>query len=446
MQPEMRLEDCSASAAAPVAVQARWKPATKIAFRFFFAYILLYSAYVPLHVLPFPPFRQISALHDRLSSRSVHLMSQRVLHLTHDFSTDYLNASGDSKDTTFIWVEALCDLVLAMVATVIWSLLDRRRSNYQWLHKWLVVYLRFVLAATMIPYGMLKLLPVQFQPLSLAKLLQTYGDSSPAGLMWTYMGYSRAYSMFGGATELLAGVLLVVPQLATLGALVCLAVMTNVFVLNLSYDVTVKLGSMHLLLMTGFILLPDAGRMLDFFVRHRTTRLTPMQPLFNRRPWLERAAFAVQIIFGLMLLTYNFHRAYQKTEMLESGKNIPLRGIWSVDQFQFDAQVRPPLLSDQLRWRRLVIDSAHDAVVQQMTGDLQYFPAQVNPQTRVLAISRGGTVIGAFHYNDSVPGLLLLSGIMDHHPVDIRLHREDESKFLLNSRGFHWIQDSAVYQ
>ena len=105
-----------------------------------------------------------------------------------------------------------------------------------------MVYLRLVLAATMIPYGAAKIFPWQFPAPTLSKLIQRYGDSSPMGLLWTFMGASRSYSFFGGATELLAGMLLVVPRLATLGALVCIGVMSNVLMLNLGYDVPVKLG------------------------------------------------------------------------------------------------------------------------------------------------------------------------------------------------------------
>ena len=121
----------------------------------------------------------------------------------------------------------------------------------------------------MIPYGVLKLFPLQFPEPSLSRLLQTYGDSSPMGLMWTFMGASRSYSFFGGAAEVLAGILLVIPRLATLGALVCMAVMSNVLMLNIGYDVPVKLGSIHLLVMAGFVAAPDLRRLVDFFILNR---------------------------------------------------------------------------------------------------------------------------------------------------------------------------------
>ena len=51
---------------------------------------------------------------------------------------------------------------------------------------------------------------------------------------------SQAYSLFRGIGETLGGVLLVLPALTTLGALVSLAMMTNVLMLNMFYDVPRK--------------------------------------------------------------------------------------------------------------------------------------------------------------------------------------------------------------
>ena len=49
--------------------------------------------------------------------------------------------------------------------------------------------------------------------------------------------------------------------------------------------------------------------------------------------------------------------------------------------------------------------------------------------------------IAEFTYEKPQPDILILTGKIGGHPVDATLHKEDESKFLLRSRGFHWIQD-----
>ncbi|HVS63755.1 MAG TPA: hypothetical protein VMT85_09690 [Thermoanaerobaculia bacterium] len=83
----------------------------------------------------------------------------------------------------------------------------------------------------------------------LERLSQTIGESSPMGLLWNMMGYSRLYNLFSGGVDVLGGVLLLFRRTATLGALVAIGAMANVVLLNFAYDVPVKLYSMHLLLM-----------------------------------------------------------------------------------------------------------------------------------------------------------------------------------------------------
>jgi len=446
MQPEMRAvdhSDTSVGDAASAPASPPWNAATKIAFRFAFVYFSLYNLYIPLYLLAFPPFSQILALYNSACALSVRFVSAHVLHLSHDFATDYLNTPARSKDTTFEYVEVLVFFAVALLATVIWSLLDRRRLNYEWLHRWFLVYLRLCLACAMIAYGAIKISPHQFPPPTLSKLLGTYGDSSPTNLLWTFMGASRSYSVFGGVTELAAGMLLVVPRLATVGALMAAADMTNVLMLNLGYDVPVKLASIHLILIAIIIFLPDLLRLVDFFVLNRTARLAPAKPLV-RRVWLNRAFVALQIAFGVVLLTHDLYHGNRLTTQKQAEKNTPLYGIWSVDDFNLDAQPRPPLLNDSLRWQRLIVESQEDAVIQGMTGSLQYLHVHSNSPRNGFSLTRVDDPgwIAEFSYDNSPPGSLFLTGKVQRQPVTIKLHREDESKLPLNSQGFHWVQDA----
>lgn len=423
-----------------------WSLGTKVTFRFTFVYFLLYTVYFPFQFLPFPPFTQISAIYNSVWSAGVPWIGSHVLHLSHDFSTDFRNTAAGSKDTTYVYVQVLCYLVIAAVAAVVWSLLDRRRHDYRWLHKWFMVYLRLVLAAVMIPYGAAKLLPWQFPAPSLSKLLETYGDSSPMGLMWTFMGASASYSFFGGATEVLSGLLLVVPRLATLGALVCIGVMSNVLMLNLGYDVPVKLGSIHLILMAAFVVAPDLRRLMDFFVLNRRTDPAPAQPLF-RHKLLNGIAIGLQVAFGIVLLTFNVAHDYLKVERASHARaSVPLYGIWSVDEFTLDGQARPPLLTDPIRWQRMIIESPGDAAVQPMRGPIRSLYVRFDGPSRQFALTSPGDPgwIAEFAYERSQPDLLILTGKMAGRPVTATLHREDESKFSLNNRGFHWIQENSA--
>src|SRR5262249_27632670 len=180
-------------------------------------------------------------------------VGKHVLHLSYPI-TVFQNGSGD---TTSDYVQVLCFLVLCAAAALIWSVLDRKRTEYRKLSEWLRLYVRIVLGATLLSYGASKVIKTQFPPLFLSTLVEPYGESSPMGLLWSFMEYSAPYTVFTGAVEMLAGILLFVPRTSMLGALLGLAAMGNVFMLNMSYDVPVKLYSFHLALMSAFLLMPE---------------------------------------------------------------------------------------------------------------------------------------------------------------------------------------------
>jgi len=127
----------------------------------------------------------------------------------------------------------------------------------------------------MFEYGMTKLIPTQF-PSVAQHSGHTRGKPVLQGMLWTSVGAATGYEIFTGCAELLAGVLLIVPRTALLGAIICLADMTQVFLLNMSYDIGVKMISFHLILVTCFFLAPDARRLADLFLWIVRSSLSPI--------------------------------------------------------------------------------------------------------------------------------------------------------------------------
>jgi hypothetical protein len=93
------------------------------------------------------------------------------------------------------------------------------------------------------------------------------------------MGYSAPYNVFTGGVELLAGLLLFSRRLTTIGALLSIAALTNVLMLS-SYDVHVKLFTLHLLAMGVFLLAPDLRRLGNVFLFNRVAPPAELEPSF----------------------------------------------------------------------------------------------------------------------------------------------------------------------
>ncbi len=413
-----------------------WGPVRKILFRFGFSYLVLYLLKTFLSLLALAPAGEtVARTYQEAWAAAVPWVARQLFHAE---APVRITGSGD---TVFGFVQTFCYLVLAVTAALVWTLLDRKRPNYARLYEGLKVYVRFGLAVNMITYGGLKIIPSQFPPPSLDRLMQPFGDASPMGLLWTFMGASAPYTIFAGLTEWLGGVLLIFRRTALLGALVCIGALTNVVMLNYCYDVPVKLLSSHLLAMAIFLTAPEFRRLANLFVLNRPVAPAP-DPRLLRRPWLRRSALAFQVLFAAGFSIYMIHSARVKLDTYESDRS-PLRGAWNVDQLQVDAPAGPPAGTESLQWKRLIFDSAGTFAVQLTSDSRRRYGLQLDAAKKTLALTKRDDAAwkSALTYQNPAPDRLLVEGTFDGRKVRASLHRIEVPKFLLVTRGFHWINE-----
>jgi uncharacterized membrane protein YphA (DoxX/SURF4 family) len=347
-----------------------------------------------------------------------------------------------SGDTMFSWVEIFCYLALAVLATLVWTAVDRKRTHYTRLYEWLRVYVRLGLGMTMISYGAFKVIPSQFPQPSLDRLLQSFGDSSPMGILWTFMGASAPYTIFAGLAEFAGGALLLFRRTMRLGALVCIAAMTNVVVLNFCYDVPVKQYSSHLLAMAVFLAAPDLRRLADLLVFQRAVPALADPPLFRRR-WMRRAALALEAVFLLAYSAYMLNVSYEQYREYHDVASLPLHGIWAVDELAVDGQARPLVVTDDSRWRYVVFDYSNLFSILLMNNSRQRYFLALDAGKRKLALTKRDDPAwkASLSYQQPAPGRLTLEGTLDGKQVRASLHRIDEPRFPLHTRGFHWVSE-----
>ncbi len=428
----------------------RWNLALRIAFRFWMVYLGLYClatqiitslfAVTAATGTTFPDPATGWPLRPVISWTAAH-----IFHVNAPLSA-YWGVNSGSADTMFGWVMTFCLLVIATAATVVWSLLDRSRENYAGLHKWFRLFVRFALAGQMITYGTVKVIPIMQHYPSLTRLLQPVGTLSPMGMLWTSMGSAPAYEIFTGFAEVAGGLLLIVPRTATLGALICLADMIEVFMLNMAYDVPLKVFTFHLLLLSCFLLAPDVPRLVRFLLLRRTTSLSTEEQLF-RSVRANRIAVAAQIIFGLWLVGLYCHFSWVIWNTQGGGRPLPpLYGIWEVKQMSIDEQLRPPLLTDSARWRRAVFDYPDRMAFQRTDDTFASYGDSVNLPERTLTLTKSDdkSWTANFTFQQPAGDHLILDGRMDNHQVHMELQLTDRNSFLLVSRGFHWTQEAPL--
>ncbi len=438
MAAQTEIVQTKAGSAAPC-----WRPAHRVAFRFCFVYFGLYCLTTQIIVGMFPvPIANVDELNPATWWPISQLVFWAAANIFHAKLPLVYTGSG-SGDKTFDWVLAFCALIFSIAATEVWSVLDGKRKSYTTLYKWFRLFIRFALASEMILYGMAKVIPLQMPFPYLTRLIEPFGSFSPMGVLWTSVGASPAYEIFTGCAEMLAAVLLIIPNTAMLGALICLVDLIQIFVLNMTYDVPVKLFSFHLILMALFLLVPELSRLADFFLRNRAARPSTEPQLFSTSR-ANRVAFAVQVIFGICLVGASAYSGWGTWRTYGGGRpKPPLYGIWDVSQMSIDGQIRPPLLTDYERWRRAIFDFPTRVSVQRMDDSFSGFGASfnVNDKTMTLTINGDKNWKANFRFQRPAPDRLTLDGRMGGHNVHMELQQVGLSNFPLVGRRFHWIQE-----
>lgn len=406
--------------------------------RWLCAYLFLYSLPFPLSLVPPGGWSEMlwSGLWNPL-----------VLRFASALGIEVPAMPAGSGDTTFNYVELLLHVLVALLAGVLWSALPRRVSEARW-KALLALHLRYVLALAMLGYGFAKVFPGQFVAPSLDRLTTTYGESSPMGLLWTFMGASRPYTVFGGALEVLGGVLLLWPRTAVLGALCSAGVLANITALNFCYDVPVKLYSSHLFLMSVLVLLPEARRLFAVALG----RAVPARTVFV----LARSRAGVHALRAVKLaaLLSIAWSEWTSIHMMLARREVPLAplaGLWEAEEPSRAGAVLGPDRDEAGFLRRVYFSNFGSVMLRTRDGGAERFRFELDEGARTLRLSPFGQPAGPvapreLTYELGPDDTLVLREASPAGERETRLRRRSASSFLLLERGFHWINEFPLNQ
>ena len=167
----------------------------RIGFRFVVVYFGLYCFFTQIltSLLPIPNAAWLPTDLSRVPPlRGLVLWTARHVFRT---ATAPNYADTGSGDTLFDWISLFCLLVMAAIATAIWTMLDRECKRHDQIAKWFRVGIRICLAGQMLVYGLAKAIPLQMPFPSLARLLEPYGNSSPMGVLFFFFKQKTAYEI-----------------------------------------------------------------------------------------------------------------------------------------------------------------------------------------------------------------------------------------------------------
>ncbi|WP_044102398.1 DoxX family protein [Neolewinella persica] len=415
---------------------APWSPLKRFSFRYIFVFFTLIILPFPLSVIPW--IGEWTEFYSDLYPPLVDWVGTYLLGIA-DPIVHEVTGSGD---TLYDWVWYLVLILLTVLIGTIFTVADRHRKNYERLYGWFLLILSYYLAYTLLSYGIIKLFHLQFSPPGLSRLFNTYGQSSPMRLVWTFMGSSATYTIFAGASETLAGILLLFRRTRTVGALLAFGVMFNVFMLNMSYDIPVKLFSLQLVVISVYIAARHWRRLYTFFLTEQAVPAPSTRSLVssNRAWWV---LVAVQVLFGGFVIISQFKGAKEGRDQYGVGSpRSALYGVYNVDHFVMNGDTIPDRLSDTVRWKRIIFDYPKFTPITMMNDHDKYFGTEIDTTARTIMFTQRGEnqEADAFTYERS-DGELLLKGMMNSDTLEVHLKPYDLSRFGLLNRGFHWVNE-----
>lgn len=421
-----------------------WPQWQRILFRFVFVYFMLYMA--PWTWIEYiPGLGSIAAYYYQFADWFTNWANSHLFHTYKELVP--LNGSGD---TSFAWVQLRLFLLITLIACVIWSLADRKNNHYNRIAWWFRNFARYYLILFCFSYGIVKLFHQQMPFPGTSLMATQLGDLLPMRLSWIYMGASETYEFFSGAMEVLAGILLLFRRTATAGTLLAAGVFANVAIMNLSYDIPVKLFSTHLFILCLVLLAFEYKRLLHFFTNKATAAGNLYVVQFPKK-WMRITRAVVKPAFVVLTFGMGFYESFGGSPAPATEKAPFKEGLYDVTVFVKNRDTIPALVTDTLRWKDVVFDNSRGGSIN--TTDTMfwqryrrgYFRYKVNAAKDSIAFSRSSWTMDntdLFQLQYSMPdsNTIQLKGMIRSDSVFAVLKKSNRH-FQLSEKQFHWLSE-----
>jgi hypothetical protein len=255
-------------------------------------WILLFALFLPFTYGFFPEFGV--DLTNSLSGISEWIA-------TSIFGVDLL-ASPATSDSAAQFVQAFLLLMFALLLGFI--LKKQQRFSKEQVQQFLHTGAAYILSLFLLKYGVDKLFQFQFYAPEPNTLFTPLGELSKDILFWSSMGTSSTYNTFMGLIEVVPALLLLHHRTRLLGGLIALGVLINVLMINIGFDITVKLLSMYLVILSLYIVSPFLRSLFSFFLNDHLIEKPQLRLSIKPKIRMIVKAVVVILLFTEVLFTY----------------------------------------------------------------------------------------------------------------------------------------------
>lgn len=325
---------------------APWKGYQKVAFRIAFIFFIIMS--IPT-----------------TADWYTNLFGLDWLHLHYRDLYDIARFQPSFGPVTGQWLLGYGDWIVvlgnAVIGGIVWSLLDRKRKEYNNLYYWLRVVARYRAGIGIIGFGFTKLFPVQMPYPSIGLLNTDFGDFTAQKIYWMSVGIVPWYQVFAGVVELTAGTLLFFRRTTTLGAALLFGALGDIVYVNFAYDGGVHVYSSYFVLFAAFLLAYDIPKVYHLLILERPTVPVYHYPSFSQR-WLRLTRIglksaAIFLFLGVLFYLQYVNFRYDPYKQPAMKGVSALRGFYNVTEFRLNDKVLPYSPVDTTRWQEVTFEN-----------------------------------------------------------------------------------------
>ncbi len=360
--------------------------------------------------------------------------AQNIFHIEQPFTAKIIS------DSTGLYIHVFHLLLISTMGSIVWAFVVRR-VNYAKLSYWFSVGVAYYLSVQLFIYGLNKMFKWQFYLPEPNTLFTTLGNTHLDILFWSTMGASYPYTVFSGIVEILPACLLVFKRTRLLGAITALGVMINVVLINFSFDISVKVFSLFLLLLSFILTLPFLKKLIQLFIYQETVNLKLWQPTYSTNNKKKGYLFLKTSVLILILFEV-FSPYYSGANYNDDTQERPLlHGAYTTTLFVKNNDTIQPLLPHNTYIKRVFVHRRNYFIIQTMDDKMVDYKITYAKGNKLVLNNYRTNDNSELVYSYYADSTMVLKGIINNNFVELTVKKINLRQLPLLQKEFNWTID-----
>lgn len=248
-------------------------------------------------------------------------------------------------------------LFLSILGAFIWAFIEKDKKQYNTWNYLLRVLLRYKIGLSLFAFGLYLLFQQHLPYPSLSNLHTNYGDLFSWKVYFQTTAINPEYQSFLGSVVIISAILIVYRRTTGIGAGIALGFFSNVYVVNLLYDVGDLYYLTFLMLALTYLIINQVPKLIDLF-NNKWVVGASFYPVKNSVVLKKTRSVGLLVYLVLVfVLLASIISIGNQSYKYPSTAGIPgTEGYYEVTEFIFNKDTIPYSLTNPNRWQNVIFE------------------------------------------------------------------------------------------